>query len=620
MKHKTKDKKIYLISKHKLITIISSQKKDLSKDFLEVIGQLYQAEVRVFEVTNTTPRAVDLVRILYNLKYQIKSKFQMEDILIGAGTIQSVKDLRPYVKIVDFAVSDIIPDKATFALAQKHKIAMIPGALTPNEIKQAYRQGADFVKVFPASWIGSNGLRAISRTHGHIPLIPTGGVKSNQIKEYLSSGACAFGVGKEIFNDDILDEVRQNSQNNNKAYNVFAERASKFIEAVKPRIFSLGETMIEILIERQGQQVKKISEELLSKYISKMDYREGQKNRWRSGSLCRDLDKVFTQGDVGAGQEVKIRAGEDAVIIRAAGDAANVLTVPAQMGAEAILMTAFGNCRSGQFLRQWYQKLGINLEYCHNIKDAHCGAFFLLSLGKRYSRLGSAASRVKFSKIPYQKDGILHFTGISQMISPNARQECLKQVKAASRLGAKISYNLNDRPALRESEKELEEAFLEAAPYINYLFLGVEETKEVFGLKFNLPHSRQAFIKGAYIIKQKFFKQCPKLETLIITGGKLGFCLFVDDDAVRYFPSDVIPRKKIVEPVGAGDSLIGGFLYALSRQFLPVKAAEVANITAGLSLLNRGSGGLDSGKYGIIEIKELLQKYYSWNKGDTMRL
>lgn len=93
-------------------------------------------------------------------------------------------------------------------------------------------------------WIGSNGLRAISRTHGHIPLIPTGGIKSNQIKEYLSSGACAFGVGKEIFNDDVLDEARQNSQNNNKAYNVFAERALKFIEAIKPRIFSLGETIV----------------------------------------------------------------------------------------------------------------------------------------------------------------------------------------------------------------------------------------------------------------------------------------------------------------------------------------------------------------------------------------
>lgn len=604
----------YLISKHKLIVIISSQKQDLSEDFLRVAEEMYRVGVRAFEVTNTTPCALELVKLLF------ADKCQMSDILIGVGTIQNVKDLRPYAKIVDFAVSDIIPDKATFELAQRHQIVMIPGALTPNEIKQANRKGADFVKVFPASWIGSDGLKAFKRTHGAIPLIPTGGIKSNQIKDYLSAGACAFGVGKEIFNDDVLDEARQKSQNNDKGYTAFAKRASKFVRAIKPRIFSLGETMLEILIERDHQQVKRVPEELLSKYISKMDYREGLKSRWRGGSLCRDLDKVLDQDDVETGQEVEIKAGEDAIVIRAAGDAANVLTVLAQMGAEAILLSAFGNCRSGQFLRQWYQKLGINLEYCQNIKNAHCGAFFLLSIGKRYSRFGSAASRVKFSKIPYQKDDILHFTGISQMISPRARQQCLKQVRIASRLGAKISYNLNDRPALRESKEEFQEAFLEVAPYINYLFLGAEEIKEVFGLKFNLPHNRQSFIKSAHFISQKFFKQYPKLETLIVTGGSFGFCLFVDNGAGYHFPSDIIPRNKIIEQVGAGDSLIGGFLYALSRQFLAVKAAEVANITASLSLLNRGSGGLDNSKYGITKIKELLWKHYGWNKGEAMRL
>lgn len=96
--------------------------------------------------------------------------------------------------------------------------------------------------------------------------------------------------------------------------------------------------------------------------------------------------------------------------------------------------------------------------------------------------------------------------------------------------------------------------------------------------------------------------------------------MFVDEGAARYFPYDIIPRNKIVVPVGAGDSLIGGFLYALSRQFSPEKAAEVANITASLSLLNRGSGGLDRKKHAIIEVKELLQKHYGWNKGDAMRL
>jgi 2-dehydro-3-deoxyphosphogluconate aldolase/(4S)-4-hydroxy-2-oxoglutarate aldolase len=607
-----KEQAVCWLSKYKLIAVISSQKSDLSEDFLKVVGELYGAGVRVFEVTDTTAQCLRLIKLLHEFK-------NSKQILVGVGTIQGVKDLRPYVKYIDFAVSDIIPDKSTFALAKRHQLVMIPGALTPNEIKQAYCQGADFVKVFPASWIGPKNFRAIRRTHGHIPLMPTGGVSSKQVKEYLSAGAGAFGIGSGIFRDELLEQARLR-----KDYTIFARRAAKFIQAIRPRIFGAGEVMVEILLERSCPKSKKVPEKLLSKYISQMDYRLGRKRGWRSGSLCRDLDKLFKEmptDNLALGQEIEIKADEFKVIVRCASDVPNVLTVVAQMGGEAILLSGVGGCAAARFLVNWYQKRGLNLECIKKVRAGHCGVFFLLNIGKRYSRLGSAVNQIQLPKALYRSGDILHFTGISQMISQHFRQQCLKQVKLAHAAGVKISYNLNDRPALRESKQELREAFGEIAPFINYLFLGIEETNEVFGLNLNLPQSCPAFIKSIEPISQRFFQQCPCLESLIITGGKLGFVLLVGKGAreARYYPSNIVPAKMIVEPVGAGDTLIGGFLYALSRYFSPQKSAQVANVSAGLSLLNRGSGGLDS-QIGCVEVKGILKRHYGWSQGEALRL
>lgn len=600
-----------LVSKYKLISIISSQFDDLSEDILTVVKEMHKAGVRIFEVTHTTPKCLNLIKEIVNAK--------LADVLVGVGTIQNAKDLRPYVLYVDFIVSDIIPDKSVFEVARKNNIVMIPGALTPNEIKRAYVKGADFVKVFPASWIGPDGFRAIKRTHGHIPLIPTGGIKSEQIKDYFASGASAFGIGGGIFKDDYLKQARAK-----KDYSIFYQKAEEYLEQEKPRIWGLGDMMIEFVFEKDGRHAEKIPQEIGDKYIKQMDLRMGPKKNWRSGSLCRDLDKVLKtlapsqKSAFETGKEIEIKEGGLTVVVRSASDVLNALTVPALMGAESILLSARGTCPSSRFLENWYKRLGFNLDYCKKFNGAHCSAFFLLNIGKKYSRFGSASARAKFFNIPYKQGDIFHFTGISQMSSAALRRECLRQVKAAVQKGVKISYNLNDRPALRESRKEFQSAFEEVAPYINHLFLAIDETLEVFNLKLSMPQNQKAFIQTSQKLSKNFYKQYKNLETLIITAGKLGFCLFVQSGVHYHFAA--ISKKHIVEPIGAGDSLIGGFLYALSRGLSPKRSAELANITAALSLLNRGSGGLDNPAHSVVEIKDCLREYYGWGDVDVMRV
>ena len=65
----------------------------------------------------------------------------------------------------------------TIAYCREQDVAMMPGALTPTEVVQAWNAGADFVKVFPAGAVGGPSyLKSLKAPLPQIELVPTGGV------------------------------------------------------------------------------------------------------------------------------------------------------------------------------------------------------------------------------------------------------------------------------------------------------------------------------------------------------------------------------------------------------------------------------------------------------------
>ena len=56
------------------------------------------------------------------------------------------------------------------------------------------------VKVFPAAALGGPAyLRAIRGPLPDVPSVPTNGITSETIRDYLAAGAVAVGVGGEVF-------------------------------------------------------------------------------------------------------------------------------------------------------------------------------------------------------------------------------------------------------------------------------------------------------------------------------------------------------------------------------------------------------------------------------------
>lgn len=148
------------------------------------------------ELTLTTPGAVELIA-------ELRARFGAA-ISIGVGTVLDLSSAeRCLAAGAEFLVS---PCMVAGMAARAHaagRIALI-GGYTPTEVLAARREGADIVKVFPASSGGPAHLGAIHTVFPDIPLCPTGGVSLANMKDYFAAGAAFVGVGNNIIDSAAL--------------------------------------------------------------------------------------------------------------------------------------------------------------------------------------------------------------------------------------------------------------------------------------------------------------------------------------------------------------------------------------------------------------------------------
>ncbi|MCH1949010.1 bifunctional 4-hydroxy-2-oxoglutarate aldolase/2-dehydro-3-deoxy-phosphogluconate aldolase [Enterocloster sp. OA13] len=126
-------------------------------------------------------------------------------VLVGAGTVLTIQQVQAakaagagYI-ITPTSREDVI--KETKALGM---VAM-PGAMTPSEIEQCYRWGADIVKVFPSDNLGAGYIKALQGPLSYIPMAAVGGVDLDNILDFFDAGVCAVGIGGNIVNRKMIE-------------------------------------------------------------------------------------------------------------------------------------------------------------------------------------------------------------------------------------------------------------------------------------------------------------------------------------------------------------------------------------------------------------------------------
>ncbi len=172
----------------KIVAIIRGAKPD---DVLKIINALFEGGVKILEITLNSPKALSVIE---EAAREIGDK-----VLIGAGTVMDAETARAALFAgAKFIISPLL-NIETIEMTKRHGAVSIPGAFTPTEIVTAYTNGADIIKVFPAS-IGVKYFKDLRGPLQQIPLMPTGGINLENINEFHEAGAVAFGIGSALVN------------------------------------------------------------------------------------------------------------------------------------------------------------------------------------------------------------------------------------------------------------------------------------------------------------------------------------------------------------------------------------------------------------------------------------
>lgn len=184
-----------LLKKEKIVAIIRGIPEGTGEQTAKALAE---GGISFLEITLNTSGALDMID-------ELKGKFggQMR---VGAGTVLNLKMAKEAVQAgAEYLISPNL-DEAVLAYGREQGVDVWPGTLTPTEIVRAYELGATAVKVFP---IGSMGMKYIKDIRGplnHIPMMVTGGVNLDNMKEVLGYGAIAVGLGGNLVNNSLIKQ------------------------------------------------------------------------------------------------------------------------------------------------------------------------------------------------------------------------------------------------------------------------------------------------------------------------------------------------------------------------------------------------------------------------------
>ncbi|MBL4954725.1 bifunctional 4-hydroxy-2-oxoglutarate aldolase/2-dehydro-3-deoxy-phosphogluconate aldolase [Neobacillus sp. YIM B02564] len=168
------------------------------KNVSSIAQSLKKGGIRVIEITLDSPNALEVIKQL--------SLEEGDNMLIGAGTVLDPESARMAIHHgAKFIISPTLNIK-TIEMTKRYGVLSIPGCLTPTEILTAYENGADMVKVFPASSMGANYFKDLSGPLSYIPLIATGGINENNIQDFIKSGVTAVGLGSSLIGKKVSDD------------------------------------------------------------------------------------------------------------------------------------------------------------------------------------------------------------------------------------------------------------------------------------------------------------------------------------------------------------------------------------------------------------------------------
>ena len=186
-------------------------------DVVPVAEAIHDGGVTALEVTADGKRASEKIAA-------IDRASEDTDAILGAGTVLDAAAARNVIQAgAEFVLAPNF-NTEVIEVCNREGVVVIPGIMTPTEADQAMAAGADMLKLFPASTVGPGHIGAIQGPLGDVPIMPTGGVSTDNVADYFDAGAVAVGAGSALVDYDAIER---------EDWDAVRESAAAFVEAVE---------------------------------------------------------------------------------------------------------------------------------------------------------------------------------------------------------------------------------------------------------------------------------------------------------------------------------------------------------------------------------------------------
>lgn len=183
-------KKIQVLQKIAATGVVAVIRADSAEEAVQISHACISGGITSIEITFTTPNADIAISELV--------KVYGDQACIGAGTVLDAVTARIAIMAgAEFVVSPGF-DEDTAKLCNLYQIPFMPGCLTITEMKKAMEHGVDVVKLFPGNAFGPDYIKAVKAPLPQVNIMPTGGVDSGNIDQWIKNGCVAVGIGGNL--------------------------------------------------------------------------------------------------------------------------------------------------------------------------------------------------------------------------------------------------------------------------------------------------------------------------------------------------------------------------------------------------------------------------------------
>ncbi len=158
----------------------------------DIAAVLIEAGITRIEVPMNSPNPLNSIETMV--------KAYGDDAQIGAGTVLTVETVLDVAKAGGKLIVSPNADPKVIVATKLAGLDSYPGVMTPTECFAALGSGADGLKIFPASLLGLNGLKAIRAVLPvNTQVYAVGGADHTNFAEWMAASADGFGIGSALY-------------------------------------------------------------------------------------------------------------------------------------------------------------------------------------------------------------------------------------------------------------------------------------------------------------------------------------------------------------------------------------------------------------------------------------